>query len=49
MSIGEQLLKEAKEDMDKEKSPKGKGKGMILIIGHGGKKSGKDDEKDSPC
>ena len=49
MTIGEQLLKEAKEDMDKEKSPKGKGKGMILIIGHGGKKSDKDDEKDSPC
>jgi hypothetical protein len=49
MTIGEQLLKEAKEDMDKDKSPKGKGKGMILIIGHGGKKSGKDDEKDSPC
>ena len=49
MRIGEQLLKEAKEDMDKDKSPKGKGKGMILIIGHGGKKSGKDDKKDSPC
>jgi len=49
MRIGEQLLKEAKEDMDKDKSPKGKGKGMILIIGHGDKKSGKDDKKDSPC
>ena len=49
MRIGEQLLKEAKEDMDKDKSPKGKGKGMILIIGHGDKKSDKDDKKDSPC
>ena len=52
MNIGEQLLKDAKKDM--EKPPKGKKGGMILIIGHGGKsdkgdKSGKDDKKDSPC
>jgi len=46
MNIGEQLLKDAKKDM--EKPPKGKKGGMILIIGHGGK-SGKDDKKDSPC
>ena len=42
-----QLLKEAKEDMDKDKSPKGKG--MILIIGHGDKKLDKGDKKDSAC
>ena len=52
MNIGEQLLKDAKKDM--EKPPKGKKGGMILIIGHGGKppkggKSGKDDKKDGPC
>ena len=52
MNIGEQLLKDAKKDM--EKPPKGKKGGMILIIGHGGKppkggKSDKDDKKDGPC
>ena len=47
MKIGQQLLKEAKEDMDKpkdDKDAKGKKGGMILIIGHGGKPPKGDDK-----